>query len=277
MKVLEAKFVKQFINLCFEGYQKGWHERNGGNLSYRIKKEEVESIKENFTYQDEREIGTIVKDLSNEYFLVTGSGCYLMNVKEYPEENIFIIKVNDDGTKYQICLGLKNGGKPTSELPSHLMNLEVIKRRSINEKRIVYHMHATNVIALTFVLPLNSEIFTRELWEMATECPVVFPRGIGVIPWMVPGGKDIAIATSKMIEKYDAVIWAHHGMFVTGSTFDEAFGLADTIEKSAEILVKVISMKGVFSKEQTISRENFIHLAKDFNLTLNEDVLKICK
>ena len=90
MKVLEAKFVKQFINLCFEGYQKGWHERNGGNLSYRIKKEEVESIKENFTYQDEREIGTIVKDLSNEYFLVTGSGCYLMNVKEYPEENICI-------------------------------------------------------------------------------------------------------------------------------------------------------------------------------------------
>lgn len=277
MKVLEAKFVKQFINLCFEGYQKGWHERNGGNLSYRIKKEEVESIKENFTYQEEREIGTIVKDLSNEYFLVTGSGCYLMNVKEYPEENICIIKVNDDGTKYQICRGLKNGGKPTSELPSHLMNLEVIKRRSINEKRIVYHMHATNVIALTFVLPLNSEIFTRELWEMATECPVVFPRGIGVIPWMVPGGKDIAIATSKMIEKYDAVIWAHHGMFVTGSTFDEAFSLADTIEKSAEILVKVISMKGVFSKEQTISRENFIHLAKDFNLTLNEDVLKICK
>ena len=54
MKVLEAKFVKQFINLCFEGYQKGWHERNGGNLSYRIKKEEVESIKENFTYQEER-------------------------------------------------------------------------------------------------------------------------------------------------------------------------------------------------------------------------------
>ena len=277
MKVLEAKFVKQFINLCFEGYQKGWHERNDGNLSYRIKKEEVESIKENFTYQEEREIGTIVKDLSNEYFLVTGSGCYLMNVKEYPEENICIIKVNDDGTKYQICWGLKNGGKPTSELPSHLMNLEVIKRRSINEKRIVYHMHATNVIALTFVLPLNSEISTRELWEMATECPVVFPRGIGVIPWMVPGGKDIAIATSKMIEKYDAVIWAHHGMFVTGSTFDETFGLADTIEKSAEILVKVISMKGVFSKEQTISRENFIHLAKDFNLTLNEDVLKICK
>lgn len=40
--------------------------------------------------------------------------------------------------------------------------------------RVIYHAHTTNVIALTFVLPLKDEIFTRELWEMATECPVVF-------------------------------------------------------------------------------------------------------
>ena len=45
MKVLEAKFVKQFINLCFEGYQKGWHERNGGNLSYRIRKKKLNQLK----------------------------------------------------------------------------------------------------------------------------------------------------------------------------------------------------------------------------------------
>ena len=28
-----------------DGYQQGWHERNGGNLSYRLKPEEVEMIK----------------------------------------------------------------------------------------------------------------------------------------------------------------------------------------------------------------------------------------
>lgn len=55
--------------------------------------------------------------------------------------------------------------------------------------RVIYHAHTTNTIALTFVLPLKDEIFTRELWEMATECPVVFPSGIGVVPWMVPGEK----------------------------------------------------------------------------------------
>ena len=31
-----------------DGWEQGWHERNGGNLSYRVKPEEVESVKENF-------------------------------------------------------------------------------------------------------------------------------------------------------------------------------------------------------------------------------------
>ncbi len=28
-----------------DGFQQGWHERNGGNLSYRLKNEEVEMIR----------------------------------------------------------------------------------------------------------------------------------------------------------------------------------------------------------------------------------------
>lgn len=275
MKVLEAKFVKEFINLCDNGFKKGWHERNGGNLSYRIKDEEIESIKENLNensiYQN---IGTSVPSLKNEYFLVTGSGKFMMNVKEYPESNICIIKLNEDGSKFKIVWGLIDGGRPTSELPSHLMNLEVVKKRTNGKFRIVYHCHATNVIALTFVLPLKDKVFTRELWEMATECPVVFPEGVGVVPWMVPGGKEIAVATSKLMEKYNVAIWAHHGLFVTGETFDLTFGLADTVEKSAEILVKVISMNGGLIKRQTITTQDFIDLGKAFHVCLNEDALK---
>ena len=275
MKVLDALFAKQFINLCDNGYKKGWHERNGGNLSYRIKDEEIASIKENLNEDNPwLEIGTTVPNLKNEYFLVTGSGRFMMNVKEFPESNICIIKLDDTGSKFKIVWGLIEGGRPTSELPSHLMNLEVVKRRTNGEFRIVYHCHATNVIALTFVLPLEDKVFTRELWEMATECPVVFPEGVGVVPWMVPGGKDIAVATSKLMEKYNVAIWAHHGLFVTGPTFDLTFGLADTVEKSAEILVKVISMNGGLKKRQTITTQNFIDLAKDFNVKLNEDALK---
>ncbi len=136
--------------------------------------------------------------------------------------------------------------------------------------RVVYHAHTTNIIALTFVLPLEDAVFTRELWEMATECPVVFPQGVGVVPWMVPGGCEIAVATSELMKKYDLAIWAHHGMFAAGYDFDLTFGLMHTAEKSAEILV-TLSMRP--DKLQTITPENFRDLAKDFHVELPEAFL----
>ncbi|SFG63082.1 rhamnulose-1-phosphate aldolase [Lachnospiraceae bacterium C7] len=270
MKVLDAKFVKEFIKTTELGFSLGWHERNGGNLSYRIKTEEVESVKENFVAKEWQGIGTSVPALANEYFLVTGSGKYFGNVKENPEENICIIELDDKGENYRILWGLVNGGRPTSELPSHLMNLEV-KKKIDPDYRVVYHAHTTNIIALTFILPLKDEVFTRELWEMATECPVVFPDGVGVVKWMVPGGKEIAVETSKLMKQYDLAIWAHHGMFAAGRDFDETFGLMHTAEKSAEILVKVLSCAP--QKRQTIQPDEFRQLAKDFGVTLPEKFL----
>lgn len=268
MKVLEAKFVQDFINMCNEGYLKGWHERNGGNLTYRIKPEEITSICNEFNLNCEfLEIGKEVKDLANEYFLVTGSGKFMMNVKRNPEENICIIKVDDTGTKFQIVWGLVNGGRPTSELPTHLMNMEVIKNRTNGKYRVVYHCHATNIIALTFVLPLEEKVFTRELWQTATECCIVFPNGVGICKWMIPGGREIAIETSKLVKEYDTVIWAHHGLFSVGEDFDTTFGLADTVEKSAEILVKVLSMTD--KKRQSITDKELLSLEKDFKVKLN--------
>ena len=72
------KFVKDFIQLATNGYKQNWHERNGGNLSYRLKKEEIENITQycNFS-SDYRPIGTSVPKLAGEYFMVTGSGKFL--------------------------------------------------------------------------------------------------------------------------------------------------------------------------------------------------------
>lgn len=271
MKVLDAGFIKGFIRMANDGWEQGWHERNGGNLSYRIKTEEMESIKENLQPGEWQQIGTEVPGLAGEFFLVTGSGKYFRNVIIDPENSICIVELDGKGENYRIVWGLCNGGRPTSELPSHLMNHEVKKAVTNGKYRVIYHAHTTNVIALTFVLPLEDEIFTRELWEMATECPVVFPDGMGVVPWMVPGGKEIAVATSRLMENYDVAVWAHHGIFAAGEDFDVTFGLAHTVEKSAEILVKVLSMGQ--GKRQTIRSDEFRSLAKDFKVTLPERFL----
>lgn len=88
---------------------------------------------------------------------------------------------------------------------------------------------------------------------------------------MVPGGRAIAEKTAELMEKYDVAIWAHHGMFCSGEDFDLTFGLMHTVEKSAEILVKILSMTP--RKIQTITPDNFRELAHDFNVTLPEEFL----
>lgn len=271
MGILEAEFVQGFMRMADDGWQQGWHERNGGNLSYRVKPEEVESVREHLKERAWRPIGAAVPGLAGEYFLVTGSGKYFRNVTVKPEDSFGLIELDHQGENYRLLWGLPGCGRPTSELPSHLMNHEVKKELTEGRYRVIYHAHPANVIALTFVLPLTDEAFTRELWEMATECPVVFPGGVGVVPWMVPGGRDIGEATSKLMRSYDVAIWAHHGMFAAGEDFDLTFGLMHTVEKAAEILVKVRSMQP--HKLQTIQPEEFRRLAKDFQVTLPEKFL----
>ena len=272
MRILERRFVQAFVQMANEGYEQGWHERNGGNLSYRLTEHEVDSVRDRLLDHGVwHEIGASVPGLTGEFFLVTGTGKFFRNIVVDPEASIALIEIDEKGEKYRIRWGLVEGGLPTSELPTHLLSHEVKKRVTGGKHRIIYHAHTTNIIALSYVLPLDDLIFTRELWEMATECPVVFPEGVGVVPWMVPGGREIGVATSKLMEEYNAVIWAHHGMFCSGETFDSTFGLMHTIEKAAEILVKVKSMSP--NKLQTITPDQFRDLAKGFNITLPEKFL----
>ena len=272
MKILGAEFMQGFVRMAGDGWEQGWHERNGGNLSYRIRPEEIAADEDSLSDTDVWcDIGTTVPSLAGEHFLVTGSGKYFRNVPSDPAANLAIIELDGAGAKYRVRWGLCTGGVPTSELPSHLMNHEVKLAASGGRHRVIYHAHPVNIIALTFVLPLDDRTFTRELWEMATECPVIFPSGVGVVPWMVPGGREIAVATSELMAKYDVAVWAHHGMFCSGEDFDTTFGLMHTVEKSAEILVKVLSIRP--DKLQTITAQNLRDLAVDFKVTLPEEFL----
>jgi len=271
MAMVDLDFVQAYVRMCNDGWLQGWHERNGGNLTYRLCEKDVEAARPFFDEPREwHEIGVALPNLAGEYFVATGSGKYLRNVALDPEANIGICEVDETGERWRVVWGLPGGSVPTSEFPTHLMNHSVRKRVTDGANRVIYHCHATNVIALTYVLPLTDRDYTRALWQSATECPVVFPEGVGVVPWMVPGGVDIARATSKKMETYQAAIWAMHGLFVSGPDFDTAFGLAHTIEKSADVYVRVLSCGGV---RQTITDDDLRAIARDFGVTLNPAML----
>ena len=272
-RIEEVPAVEGFIRLCTDGWEQGWHERNGGNLTYRMKKEDVDAARPFFdeTPRPWVNMGVQADNLAGEYFITTGSGRFMRNVQLDAAANIGIVEINDKGDSWRIVWGLSNGARPTSEFPSHFMNHSVRKEVTGGANRVIYHCHPANIIALTFILPLDDKTFSRVLWQSMTECPVIFPEGVGVVPWMVPGGPEIAQATSKLMKKYQAAVWAHHGIFVPGPDFDTAFGLAHTIEKSAEIYVKILSTGRPIL--QTITDEDLLAIEPSFHITLNREFL----
>ncbi|EPV4633456.1 rhamnulokinase, partial [Shigella boydii] len=89
-----------------------------------------------------------------------------------------------------------------NDLPAHfLSHCERIKATN-GKDRVIMHCHATNLIALTYVLENDTAVFTRQLWEGSTECLVVFPDGVGILPWMVPGTDEIGQATAQEMQKH---------------------------------------------------------------------------
>ena len=73
MRFLDAEFVQGFIRMANDGWEQGWHERNGGNLTYRIKPEEIRQISYALTTTGQWiPIGTTVPGLAGEYFALLG-------------------------------------------------------------------------------------------------------------------------------------------------------------------------------------------------------------
>ena len=236
--IFTAPFVEEMKKTTANMYRLGWDERNGGNISYLLNEAEVAE------YLDlNRVIRTIptgfdATALIGKIFIVTGTGKYFKNVTDDPETNLGIIRIAQDGTTAELLWGYKDGGKFTSELPAHLMSH--IKRLEVNpENRIVMHCHPTNLLAMTYVHTLDEREFTRTLWQMCTECIVVFPDGVNVLPWMLCGTNEIGEATAEKMKTARLVVWAQHGLYGAGADMDETFGLIETAEKAAEIYLKI--------------------------------------
>ncbi|MGG1290410.1 rhamnulose-1-phosphate aldolase [Bacillus smithii] len=271
LDILSAKFLQEMMKTTANLYRLGWDERNGGNITYLLKEEEISPYL-NLNHVIRRvPIKFDASELAGKYFIVTGSGKYFKNVIDDPESNLGIIRVTKDGKTIEILWGLEDNGFPTSELPTHFMGH--IQRLKVDPNhRVIIHCHATHLIGMTFTHPLDEIAFSKTLWKMCTECIVVFPEGVGIIPWMVPGTDSIGRATAEKMKDVRLVLWPHHGIFGAGTTMDETFGLIETAEKAAQVYTIVCTQGGV---KQTITDQQLHDLAKAFGVVPRPGVLEL--
>ena len=71
---------------------------------------------------------------------------------------------------------------------------------------------------------------------MIPETKAFAPKGLGIVPYMMPSSKDLANETIRIInEDYDVVMWEKHGVFAVETDIMAAFDQVDVLNKSAII------------------------------------------
>ncbi len=267
--IFTAPFVKEMCATTANMYRLGWDERNGGNISYMLNEAEAKEYLDTEKVIREIPLGFNASALSEKIFIVTGTGKYFKNVEKDPENNLGIVRIGKDGKTAELLWGYSDGGKFTSEFPAHLMS-HMSRLKVDPENRVIMHCHPGKLLAMTYVHTLDEREFTRTLWQMCTECIVVFPEGVNLLPWMLCGTNEIGEATAEKMETARLVVWAQHGIYGAGKDLDETFGLIETAEKAAEIYMAIAHLPRV----NTITDSQMWLLTERFGLTPREGYLE---
>ena len=262
----ELKAVKEVADLSFQMYQKGWDEANGGNITYLLTDDEAASL--NYVPGTGKKLTLaegIPDALRGKYVLVTASGSYFRELKDDLDHLLGIIYLPEEGDEYEIAAGLIDN-RPTSELGSHITT-HAVRLAVDSNQRVVMHNHATHVLAMTHCGPTDEREFTLALWRMITEGVVVFPDGVGLVLWCVAGTPEIAKETNERMKTRRCVVWQYHGVFTTGDSMHDAFGLLETIDKCAEVWLLSQAAGG---KNPGIPDQGLKDTAKWYGTTLRE-------
>ncbi|MDR1089466.1 MAG: rhamnulose-1-phosphate aldolase [Prevotella sp.] len=256
-----AKQVADVAEVAGYLWQKGWAERNGGNITVNVTGFVDDEIKKLPAIGEPIQIGRRLPHLQGKYFFCKGTNRRMRDLNRWPMENGSFIRIQDDRSSYVIIAD--NPVKPTSELASHLSIHDYLIGKGSSYKAVL-HTHPIDLIAMTHNRKfMEKDKLTYLLWSMIPETRAFCPRGLGIVPYKMPSTFELADATIDQLNDYDVVMWEKHGVVSVSDDVMEAFDMVDTLSKSAQIYLTAKSMG--FEPEGT-SVEDMEALGKAFNL-----------
>ncbi|MBE6281313.1 MAG: rhamnulose-1-phosphate aldolase [Bacteroides sp.] len=242
-------------------WQKGWAERNGGNITVNVTEYVDDEIKAMPAISDVMPIGVTLPNLKGCYFYCKGTNMRMRDLARWPMDNGSIIRILDDCASYVIIAD--NPVKPTSELPSHLSVHNYLIGKGSTYKASV-HTHPIELVALSHNKKyMEKDVATNLLWSMIPETKAFCPRGLGMIPYQLPSSVELADATIKELADYDVVFWEKHGVFAVENDVMAAFDQIDVLNKSAQIY---IAAKNMGFEPDGMSQEQMKEMTIAFNL-----------
>lgn len=226
--------MKNLVRLCADGWAAGWHQGFDGAVTARMDDAEVAPCRPFFYDNPSSWVSMGIQDarLAGAFFATTGLRTSMRNVALDPARNIGIIEVNEEGDAWRIVWGLKDGGVPTMAFPQHFA--------AHADNRVVYSCVPANIAAARLLLPSDDRAVTKVLWGALPQAMAVAPRGVAVLDVPVTAVGDVA---AKLAER-SAVVLSDGGVVTAGLTFDDAFAIAQALDKAAGIYLSARAANG---------------------------------
>lgn len=242
-------------------WQKGWAERNGGNITINVTEYVDDEIRQMPAISESYPIGCTVPALKGCYFYCKGTNRRMRDLARNPMDNGSIIRILDDCASYVIVAD--KVVKPTSEIAAHLSMHNQMVEKGKGYKAAV-HTHPIDLVAMTHNPKfLEKDVLTNLLWSMIPETRAFCPKGLGIVPYKMPSSVELADATIEQLEEYDVVMWEKHGVCAVGPDIMEAFDQVDVLSKASQIYLTAKSMG--FEPTGT-TQEQMDELQRAFNL-----------
>ena len=222
-------------------WQKGWAERNGGNITVNITEFVDDEMRAMPGISAPHPIGSTLPHLAGCWFYCKGTGRRMRDLARDPMANGSIIHILPGCDSYEIVADAPVA--PTSELPSHLTVHNWLLAKG-SPYRASLHTHPIELVALTHSRKwMEKDAATQMLWSMIPETRAFCPRGLGMVPYMLPSSNELAEATLRTLaDNYDVVMWEKHGVFAVDTDILEAFDQVDVLNKAAQIYIAARGM-----------------------------------
>ena len=200
--------------------------------------------------------------LRGKFFYAKGTGKRMRDLAREPMQNGSIIRICPDCASYEIIAD--EPVLPTSELPSHLALQNYLLLTGSTYKATL-HTHPIELVAMTHHRPfLEKDVLTQILWSMIPETRAFCPKGLGIVPYLLPSSVALGEATLKTLsEGYDVVMWEKHGVFAVDTDIMAAFDQVDVLNKAAQIYM---SARGMGFEPEGMSKAQMQELADVFGL-----------
>ena len=233
--------VRELRRLAEVLFIRGWAEASAGNLSLRLAEipatmaKPAPSVVPGGTPSPDRiqKAAVDMTDLIGDRFLVTASGSRMRDIAVDPEKGLCLIQVLDRQRFWLI-----DGPELlSSEWPTHA-GLHSLFKENRSGERAVVHCHPPALIALSHIFNSEKEINDR-IFRIQPETRLFLPEMLGLIPYAVPGSKELAKASKEKLKKYRLAIWEKHGVIASGKTLDQALDRIEIVEKAAAIYLQL--------------------------------------